>query len=407
MHNSTVAHSSQAVGTLRLVLGCTILLGAIICLLGISWDVQWHQLVGRDRTLIPPHIMILSGLTLSGIAALAAVLIETNWTHRDPTLAQNNTSFAAYFHSSTGSYIAGYATLIAAIAFPLDSYWHALYGIDVAIWAPFHIMIIGSAGMIPLGAAYMLISAAHLAARAADRRRARAAYAAAIVAFATMLSIYTILISDALSGQGYIMIGEVMTGWNMFSLFPLLAGALIAWTLISAVYAIPKRRAAASIILVYLCFALLFSLFVPPATNFLLGLEHLTYRTDVTVTLITTNISLSKLSLIAVQLWPLAPILVALLVDFFVWRAQRRNWSRRKLTLVLTLTALIACLPVTVTSPFLIIGMIVTLGMSGNFTLLGVDGYLISLLLGIFGTFIGGWLGRRMGESMQQGEGAE
>jgi Zn-dependent protease with chaperone function len=84
--------------------------------------------------------------------------------------------------------------------------------------------------------------------------------------------------------------------------------------------------------------------------------------------------------------------------------AHRRGWSRRKLTLILALAALIACLPVTIASPLQIIDMIVALGMSGNLTLLGVDGFLISLLLGVFGTFIGAWFGRRMGESMQQGE---
>lgn len=409
-HSSIAStHSAKMVYILRLVLGSTVLCGIIIFLLGVSWDVQWHTLIGRDRTLIPPHIMLLSGLTLSGFAALAAVLVETAWTRREPTLVQINTSFAGFFHSSFGSYIAGYAVLISAIAFPLDSYWHSLYGIDVAIWAPFHIMIIGGGGIVPLGAAYMLISAAQLATRAGDRRATRAAYIAAMIAFATMLSIYTILLSDAVNSQsntqGYVMIGTVMNGWNMFSLFPLLSGLLIAWTLIAAVYAIPLRRVASSIILVYLCFALLFSIFVPPATNFLLGLEHLSYRADFTVTLITTSISLSKLSLIAVRFWLLAPILVALLMNLFVGLAQRRGWSRRKLTLALALVALIACLPVTITSPFLIMGMIVDLGMTGNFTLLGVDGFLISLLLGVFGTFTGAWFGRHMGESMQQREG--
>lgn len=396
------ANSAQKVLMLRLLLGSTILCGIIIFLLGVSWDIQWHTLIGRDRTLIPPHIMLLSGLTLSGIAALAAILIETAWTRRDPALAQYNTSFAGFFQSSFGSYIAGYAALIAAVAFPLDNYWHSLYGIDIAIWAPFHIMILGSGGIVPLGVAYMFISAAQLATHVGNRWATHAAYSAAIIAFATMLSIYTILLSDAINNQGYIMIGTVMTGWNMFSLFPLFSGLLIAWTLIAALYAIPLRGVATSIILVYLCLALIFSLFVPPATNFLLGLEHLSYRADFPVTLITTSISISKLSLIAVRYWFLAPILVALLMDFFVQRAQRRQWTRRKLTLVLALIALIACLPVTISSPMLIIDMIVILGMSGTFTLLGVDGFLISLLLGVLGTFVGAWLGRRMGESMQQ-----
>ncbi len=389
---------------LRLVLGYTILCGTITFLLGVSWDVQWHFLIGRDRTLIPPHIMMLSGLILSALATLVAVLIETAWTRRDPTLAQNNTSFAGIFHSSFGSYIAGYAALLAAIAFPLDQYWHSLYGIDLAVWAPFHIMIIGSAGMIPFGAAYMLIATAQSALKSGAHRTAQCAYIAAIVAFATALSIYTILLSDVPNNLSYVMIGTVTNGWNMFSLFSPFSGLMVAWILIAAAYAIPRRRRATAIIFVYLCFALLFSLLVPSATNILLGTEHLTYRNDFMITLITANISVTKLSLIATLYWPLAPILVALLVDYFLWQAHRQGWSRRKLTLMLALAASIACLPVTIASPLQILDMIVALGMSGSLTILGIDGFLISLVLGVFGALIGAWFGRRMGESMQQGE---
>ena len=85
--STSPVRSLQALCTLRLVFGYTILLGACISLLGVSWDIQWHTYVGRDRTLIPPHIMSLSGLTISGLAALAAVLIETAWARRNPLLA--------------------------------------------------------------------------------------------------------------------------------------------------------------------------------------------------------------------------------------------------------------------------------------------------------------------------------
>src|SRR5258708_37711837 len=75
--STTLARSLRAVSTLRLALGWTALLGAIIFLEGTSWDIQWHSYIGRDRTLIPPHIMMLSGVALSGISGLLAVLIES------------------------------------------------------------------------------------------------------------------------------------------------------------------------------------------------------------------------------------------------------------------------------------------------------------------------------------------
>ena len=391
-------HATHRIEIVRLVLGFTVLFGAIISLLGTTWDIQWHVAIGRDRTLILPHLMILSGILLSGLAALAEVLIETIWIRRDPKLAVYSTSFAGLLQGSVGTYIAGYAALTAAIAFPLDAYWHSLYGIDVAIWAPFHVMELAGGGLIPLGAAFMLTSAGNLAAHAGDARTMRVGYRGAVVAFATVLSIFTLLLSDSLKGQGYIMIGTVMQGWNMFSLFPPLSGLLVAWVLVAAVSAIPQRWVATSVVLVYGCLALLFSAFVPPAMSYLVGLEHLSYRTNPVFSVFAATIDLSHLSLIAVSYWPLALVLVAPLVDYVGGRARRRGWSRRRVLLVLAAITLIAGIPVLVASPSALRDMIVVLGMSGQFTLLGVSGFLVSLLLGMCGTVLGVWSGRRVGE---------
>ncbi len=86
--------SLRTVWILRLALGFTVLLGATIFFLGTSWDIQWHSFIGRDRTLIPPHIVMLSGVTLSGLAAMAAVLSETLWARRSTTIAYKSTGFA-------------------------------------------------------------------------------------------------------------------------------------------------------------------------------------------------------------------------------------------------------------------------------------------------------------------------
>src|SRR5260370_24178691 len=111
--------------------------------------------------------MMLSGVALSGISGLLSVLIESVWARRNTIIAQHSLVFAQIFSGPLGAYIVGFSALTAAIAFPLDAYWHALYGIDVAIWAPFHVMFAASMGIAPLRATYMLISAAHLAARPA------------------------------------------------------------------------------------------------------------------------------------------------------------------------------------------------------------------------------------------------
>jgi hypothetical protein len=375
--STTLARSLRAVSTLRLVLGLTALLGAIIFLEGASWDIQWHSYIGRDRTLIPPHIMMLSGVALSGISGLLTVLIESLWARRNKIIAQYSVGFAEIFSGPLGAYIVGFTALTAAVAFPLDAYWHALYGIDVAIWAPFHVMFVASMGIVALGAAYMLISAAHLAARigtAASGTR-RAATLGVALALATVLSLFTLLLFDALKDKNLINLG-----FMSISVFPLLSGMLVAFTLVAAAYAIPWRWAATFVSVCYLLLAGIMAVFVQPATDWLLTVEHLQYRDAPPFT-----------SVVALE-WFLTPLVVAMLIDVLMRRARRRQWSQRKLTLILALTALLSgALPVVFIFPLLPVALAVQLGIAGS---------LASLLLGLAGTYLGTMFGRNVGESI-------
>ncbi|HKF38530.1 MAG TPA: hypothetical protein VKB35_16655 [Ktedonobacteraceae bacterium] len=371
------ARSLRAVSTLRLALGLTALLGAIIFLEGASWDIQWHSYIGRDRTLIPPHIMMLSGVALSGISGLLAVLIESWWARRNTVIAQHSIGFAEIFSGPFGAYIVGFTALTAALAFPLDAYWHALYGIDVAIWAPFHVMFVASMGIVALGAAYMLSSAAHLAAKAgmAGIGTRRAATLGVMLALATALSLFTLLLFDALKHKNHIDLG-----FMSISVFPLLSGLLVAFILVVAAYAIPWRWAATSVSVCYLLLAGIMAVFVQPATDWLLAAEHLHYLDTPPST-----------SVVALE-WFITPLVVAILIDVIMRRARRKQWSRSKLTPILALTALLSgALPVVSIFPLLSVGLAVELGLAG---------FLASLLLGLAGAYLGTWFGRNVGESL-------
>ena len=375
--STTLASSLRAVSTLRLALGWTALLGAIIFLEGTSWDIQWHSYIGRDRTLIPPHIMMLSGVALSGISGLLAVLIESWWARRNTSIAQHGLGFAEIFSGPFGAYIVGFTALTAAVAFPLDAYWHALYGIDVAIWAPFHIMFVASMGIVALGAAYMLISAAHLAARigTAGSGTRRAATLGVALALATVLSLFTLLLFDSLKGKNFIDLG-----FMSISVFPLLSGMLVAFTLVAAAYAIPWRWAATFVSVCYLFLAGIMAVFVQPATDWLLAAERLHYREAPPFT-----------SVVALE-WFITPLVVAILIDVLMRRARRKQWSRGRLTLILALTALLAgVLPVVSIFPLLPVVLPLQLGIAG---------YLASVLLGLGGTYLGTLFGRNVGESI-------
>src|SRR4051794_22633062 len=104
-------------------------------LFGTAWDVQWHVSVGRDRLFTAPHLLMLAGIALAGLTSLATVLFKRS-------------------RVNSGVVLSGVGALLAALAFVLDDYWHALYGIDVAIWAPFHVMIITGVGAAGLGSVF-------------------------------------------------------------------------------------------------------------------------------------------------------------------------------------------------------------------------------------------------------------
>ena len=370
--------SLRSLWILRLTVGLMILAGATIFLLGVSWDIQWHSLIGRDRTLIPPHIMMLIGVTISGLASLTSVLIESVWARRSSLLASSSTAFADAFHGSLGAYIAGFSALNTAIAFPLDSYWHALYGIDVAIWAPFHIMLLFGMGGVALGALYTLMSAVTLSTRDGANGARRIASSAVSVAFAVMIGLFVILLFDALGRMGVIDMG-----FATINVYPFLATLLFSWAFVAAVIAIPWRFAATSIVGIYLLLALAMELFVPPATNWLVTVEHLTFRED--------N---PGVSLVAFE-WPLIPILLAIGIDIIVAIARRRGWSLRKMGFALLPVLLLGSLPSMIFNPLFAITLA---------SYIGVVGTIFSLLLGLLGAYLGLWFGRRMGTALSQGE---
>ena len=371
--SSSHAPSLHAVLILRLTGGLGALLGALISFFGTSWDIQWHTFIGRDRTLIPPHEMMLAGITIGGIAALTVIITETIWARRYKSMAQQFTPFAGLFSGPLGAYIVGYAALNAAVAFPLDTYWHSLYGIDVTLWAPFHIMIISGMALMAFGAVYILASAAHVAARLEARKAERSAYLGMIGAFAASLSLFALLV-----GQGSSPHNSVPLGFASFSLYPVLAALLLGCLLGGAVYALPRKWVATSIVGVTFLFAFIDQLVIPPALTWLMQIEQLTYRAG--------HANAPPVSLVAV-VWPLVFLVSAFLIDLCIQRSRQQGWSERRLFISLVLATLVGGIPLSLVNP------LSALTLAGS---LGVVGTLLSLLLG----GLGGGIGIRLGQSI-------
>ncbi|HEV2235921.1 MAG TPA: hypothetical protein VGR57_04585 [Ktedonobacterales bacterium] len=367
----------------RLALGLAALLGVVGFVFGTSWDIQWHTYVGRDRTLVPPHVLMLGAIALCGGAAAALVVIESLRARRDPALAAASTPFADLFHAPLGAYIAGFGALDAAAGFPLDVSWHALYGIDVSIWAPFHIMIISGMAFAALGVAAWLLSAAQHATRAGAAGAARAGELGALLAGAVAAGTL-LLFLDAAFGRMEI---------NLFGLplnvFPVMCAGFGAFPLAVVARAHPWRWAACLTAAGFYALDLLVFFAIPRLTDALVVAEQQTYRFD--------RPRFADVSL----LWPITLIIGALALDLAVRAARRRGWSAVATRRRLALAAAVGFTLVVLLDPWFTLGsfrnFVAHLELKGAMRLAS---YLASLALGALAGLVAGWLGAATGESL-------
>jgi hypothetical protein len=109
--------------------------------IGLYWDVGYHVAYGRDQQLFTPsHTMIVIGLGGLAYSALIAVI------------------FASLDDAAVGFRVGGLrvpwsALALAAFgiggvaAFPLDAWWHDVYGIDVTLWSPSHLQLVAGGSL--------------------------------------------------------------------------------------------------------------------------------------------------------------------------------------------------------------------------------------------------------------------
>jgi hypothetical protein len=149
--------------------------------LGLAWDRNWHMFIGRDRFWIPPHVMMYTGLGGAGLVALTVVLLDTiRYVQKRPGVSSASTiTICRIFHAPLGFTLVGFGALIDLAAAPFDNYWHILYGIDVTLWSPFHVMGTIGGVLTGIGLTYAFASEAVITRRhAGQARRFAGLYAA-------------------------------------------------------------------------------------------------------------------------------------------------------------------------------------------------------------------------------------
>lgn len=136
--------------------------GSLAGFLGIYWDISWHIDKGRDTFFTPPHNFIYGNL-----AIVVAVTLFGLWRDRRQTPAHVPVG-PRRLHAGLLIAAAG-GVLVLAFA-PLDDLWHRMFGVDVTLWGPMH--LVGILGTI-LGCLGGLVCAWLEGATAADPGRRR------------------------------------------------------------------------------------------------------------------------------------------------------------------------------------------------------------------------------------------
>ncbi len=126
----------------------------MIALLGMYWDISLHIDLGRDEGPLanPAHYLILVGLYGVFAAGVLALSLPRPGERPGPAAIQIQRDW----HAPVGGVLIAACGAFSLIAFPLDDMWHRIFGQDVTLWGPTHLMLIGGAGMTLVGQAILI-----------------------------------------------------------------------------------------------------------------------------------------------------------------------------------------------------------------------------------------------------------
>jgi hypothetical protein len=125
----------------------------LVALLGMYWDISLHIDDGRDPGPLanPAHYLILVGLF--GIFAAGSIAVALP---KGEKCTPSAIKIADGWYAPVGAILIALAGGYALLGFPLDDMWHRIFGQDVTLWGPTHLMLIGGAGMTLIGQAILL-----------------------------------------------------------------------------------------------------------------------------------------------------------------------------------------------------------------------------------------------------------
>ncbi len=114
---------------------------------GLAWDIQWHVTIGRDSFWIAPHVMIYVSVAVAFVIGFAVLARDTFAGAPRDTVTWRLLGFT----STRGFHLAAWGMAAVVLAAPIDDLWHRLFGIDVTLWSPPHLLGLAGSAVNTLG----------------------------------------------------------------------------------------------------------------------------------------------------------------------------------------------------------------------------------------------------------------
>jgi hypothetical protein len=158
---ATAAERQLGVPTWAALPGEVATLSLLVALLGMYWDISLHIDQGRDPGPLanPAHYLILFGLFGVFVAGFLAIILG------DSRVGRSGIKRTENWKIPIGGVMLFSCAAFSLLGFPLDDGWHRLFGQDVTLWGPTHLMLFGGAGMTLIGRAALWVEGR----RAAER----------------------------------------------------------------------------------------------------------------------------------------------------------------------------------------------------------------------------------------------
>lgn len=224
----------------RSIVGWPLLVGlsvlALVGVFGNAWDLYWHIVIGRGTFWIPPHTMMYSAVALSGLAAAAVVVTDTA-----RAAAQDEVTTILGLRAPLGVFVLGLGTLQMVLSAPVDDWWHRVYGVDVTVWSPPH--LVGFSGAITMLSGLIIAVCAERQRGLLDSREQRwvfwllALLLALVVRWVTFLNSTTLQLSWQLKQAEHAIARPWAPWWGLW------ASLFISWTLVASARCWPGRHA--------------------------------------------------------------------------------------------------------------------------------------------------------------------